>query len=99
MKPSAFLVNTSRGPIVDEAALIDALERRAIAGAGIDVYNVEPLPSDHPLRKLDNAVLTGHTGYVMREVYTLAYGEAVEDIKAWLEGNPVRVLNPDARSK
>ncbi len=99
MKPSAFLVNTSRGPIVDEAALIDALERRAIAGAGIDVYNVEPLPSDHPLRKLDNAVLTGHTGYVMREVYTLAYGEAVEDIKAWLEGNPVRVLNPDTRSK
>jgi phosphoglycerate dehydrogenase-like enzyme len=93
MKPSAFLVNTSRGPIVDEAALIEALERRTIAGAGIDVYNVEPLPADHPLRKLDNAVLTGHTGYVMREVYTLAYGEALEDIKAWLGGKPIRVLN------
>jgi phosphoglycerate dehydrogenase-like enzyme len=94
MKPTAFLVNTSRGPIVDEVALIDALQRRAIAGAGIDVYDVEPLPADHPLRKLDNAVLTGHTAYVMDEVYTLAYGQAVEDIRAWLEGEPIRVLDP-----
>jgi len=94
MKPTAFLVNTSRGPIVDEVALIDALQRRAIAGAGIDVYDVEPLPTDHPLRKLDNAVLTGHTAYVMDEVYTLAYGQAVEDIRAWLDGEPIRVLDP-----
>ena len=93
MKPTAYLVNTSRGPIVDEAALVETLESRAIAGAGIDVYDVEPLPRDHPLRRLDNTVLTGHTAYVMRETYTLAYGEAVEDIQAWLEGEPLRVLN------
>jgi phosphoglycerate dehydrogenase-like enzyme len=93
MKPTAHLVNTSRGPIVDEAALIETLESRAIAGAGIDVYDVEPLPRDHPLRGLDNTVLTGHTAYVMRETYTLAYGEAVEDIQAWLKGEPLRVLN------
>ncbi len=93
MKPTAHLVNTSRGPIVDETALIETLERRAIAGAGIDVYDVEPLPQDHPLRSLDNTVLTGHTAYVMRETYTLAYGEAVKDVQAWLEGEPLRVLN------
>ena len=93
MKPTAYLVNTSRGPIVDEAALVETLESRAIAGAGIDVYDVEPLPRDHPLRGLDNTVLTGHTAYVMRETYTLAYGEAVEDILAWLKGEPLRVLN------
>ncbi len=93
MKPTAYLVNTSRGPIVDEAALVETLQSRAIAGAGIDVYGVEPLPRDHPLRGLDNTVLTGHTAYVMRETYTLAYGEAVEDIQAWLKGEPLRVLN------
>lgn len=93
MKPSAFLVNTARGPIVDGAALVQALQRRTIAGAGLDVYAIEPLPPDHPLRKLDNAVLTGHTGYVMRETFELAYGEAVEDITAWLKGEPIRVLN------
>lgn len=93
MKPSAYLVNTSRGPIVEEAALIDVLQKQAIAGAGIDVYDVEPLPRDHPLRKLDNAVLTGHTGYVIRETYELAYGEAVENIRAWLDGKPIRLLN------
>jgi len=93
MKPSAYLVNTSRGPIVEEAALIEVLQKRAIAGAGIDVYDVEPLPRDHPLRKLDNAILTGHTAYVIRETYELAYGEAVENIRAWLEGKPIRLLN------
>ncbi|MCH7832592.1 MAG: D-2-hydroxyacid dehydrogenase family protein [Proteobacteria bacterium] len=93
MKPSAYLVNTSRGPIVDEAALIEALANNTIAGAGIDVYDTEPLPKDHPLRGLDNAVLTGHTGYVVKELYALAYGEAVEDIEAWMNGDPVRVLN------
>jgi phosphoglycerate dehydrogenase-like enzyme len=93
MKPDAYLINTSRGPIVDEAALIEALRERRIAGAGIDVYDVEPLPVDHPLRSLDNAVLTGHTGYVVRELYEAVYGEAVEDIQAWLGGEPVRVLN------
>ena len=93
MKPTAYLVNTSRGPIVDEAALIEALQGRAIAGAGLDVYDVEPLPADHPLRKLGNAILTGHTAYVIRETYDLAYGEACEDVKAWLKGEPIRVLN------
>ena len=93
MKPAAYLVNTSRGPIVEEAALLEALQGQKIAGAGIDVYDVEPLPPDHPLRKCDNAVLTGHTAYVIRETYELAYGEALEDVKAWLKGEPIRVLN------
>lgn len=93
MKPTAYLVNTSRGPIVDEAALIDALQTNKIKGAGLDVYDQEPLPADHPLRKLDNTVLTGHLGYVIQENYELMYSGAVECIKGWLAGNPVRVLN------
>ena len=93
MKPSAYLVNTARGPIVDEQALLDALRKHVIAGAALDVFDVEPLPVDHPLRSLDNVVLTGHTGYVMRENYAVAYGEAVEDVRAWLDGKPIRVLN------
>ncbi|NIM29183.1 MAG: D-2-hydroxyacid dehydrogenase family protein [Gammaproteobacteria bacterium] len=93
MKPNAMLVNTSRGPIVDEAALIEALRAGRIAGAGLDVYDTEPLPADHPLRDLANTVLTGHTGYVMLENYELSYSQAVEDIRAWLAGDPVRVLN------
>ena len=95
MKPTAYLVNTSRGPIVDEAALVEALSSNTIAGAGIDVYDTEPLPTDHPLRSLKNTVLTGHTGYVVKELYALAYGEAVEDIRAWMDGEPVRVLNAE----
>lgn len=94
MKPQAYLVNTSRGPIVEENALIDALKSGVIAGAGLDVYDVEPLPGDHPLRGLENAVLTGHTGYVIKELYELVYGEAVENVSAWLKGKPVRLLNP-----
>ena len=93
MKPTAYLINTSRGPIIDEAALIEALGDGTIAGAGIDVYDVAPLPRDHPLRSLDNAILTGHTGYVVKELYAVAYGEAVEDIQAWMKGEPIRVLN------
>ncbi len=93
MKPTAYLVNTSRGPIVDEEALVEALERRQIAGAGIDVYVTEPLPPKHPLRRLDNTLLTGHTGYVMKENFELAYADAVENIRAWLAGEPLRVLN------
>ncbi len=95
MKPTVYLVNTSRGPIVDEAALVEALANGTIAGAGIDVYDTEPLPRDHPLRRLPNAVLTGHTGYVVKEFYAVAYGDAVEDIRAWLQGSSVRVLNAD----
>ena len=94
MKPSAYLVNTSRGPIVDEAALLDALQAGRIAGAGLDVYDIEPLPADHPLRATTNTVLTGHTAYGLMDTYQLAYSESLEDIQAWLGGEPIRVLNP-----
>lgn len=92
MKPTSYLVNTARGPIVDEAALLDALQRRAIAGAGLDTFSIEPLPLDHPLRKLDNVVLTPHLGYVTENNYRKYYGDMVEDIVAWLNGAPVRVM-------
>lgn len=93
MKHSAFLINTSRGPLVDQGALIAALRDGQIAGAGLDVYDVEPLPADHPLRSLQNVVLTGHTGYVIQEMFEIAYGQAVEDILAWQSGTPQRLLN------
>ncbi|MBO6520349.1 MAG: D-2-hydroxyacid dehydrogenase family protein [Rhodospirillales bacterium] len=93
MKPTSYLVNTSRGPIVDEGALVNALSSGEIAGAGVDVYEVEPLPADHPLRSLENAVLTGHTGYVVKELYELVYAQAVDNVKAWMDGTPTRVLN------
>ena len=92
MKPSAFLVNTSRGPIVDEAALAAALEKRTIAGAGIDVYGAEPIAPDHPLLSAPNTVLTPHLGYVTLESYRAYFGGALEDIAAWRRGAPVRVL-------
>ena len=93
MKSSAYLVNTSRGPIVNEAALLDTLQNRRIAGAGLDVFDIEPLPKDHPLRGLDNTVLTGHTGYVILELYDKVYNQAVEDIIGWINESPVRLLN------
>ena len=93
MKSSAYLVNTSRASIIDEAALVDALKREVIRGAGIDVFSIEPLPVNHSLRRLDNAVLTGHTGYVTEENFTLGYREAVEDVLAWISGNTIRLLN------
>ncbi|MBB1153314.1 MULTISPECIES: D-2-hydroxyacid dehydrogenase family protein [Amycolatopsis] len=93
MKPAALLVNTSRGPIVDESALVDALRGKKIAAAALDVYDVEPLPADHPLRTLDNAILTPHIGYVSRETYEIFYGGAVEDIAAFRAGEPINVLN------
>jgi len=92
MKKSAFLVNTSRGPIVDEAALLATLESGAIAGAGIDVYDREPLPADHPLRQAPNTVLTPHLGYVTESTYCVFYGQTVEDVDAFLAGRPVRVI-------
>ncbi len=92
MKPTAYFINTSRGPIVQEAALIDALQSGSIAGAGLDVYDVEPLPADHPLRSLPNTVLTPHTGYVTKENYELFFTSTVADIRAWLDGEPVNVL-------
>ena len=95
MKPTAFLCNTSRGPIINEAALIDALQQHRIAGAGLDVYDQEPLPSSHPLRTLDNVVLSPHLGYVTEETYRTFFPQTVENIKAYLEGAPVRVLSAD----
>ena len=92
MKPTALFVNTSRGPIVDEAALLDVLDRGAIAGAGIDVYDREPLPADHPLRRAPNTVLTPHLGYVTEDTYRVFYGQTVEDVEAFLAGSPVRVI-------
>src|ERR1700730_6621108 len=92
MKPSAFLVNTSRGPIVEEAALLAALREHRIAGAGLDVYDVEPLPENHPLRKMDNAVITPHLGYVTEDTFRSFYRQTVEDIRAFLDGKPVRVI-------
>jgi len=94
MKRSAYLINTSRGPIVDEAALIRALGDGTIAGAGLDVFDEEPLPLDHAFRRLPNIVITPHLGYVTSETYRIFYGHAVEDIKAYLDGKPVRVLKP-----
>ena len=92
MKKSSYLINTSRGPIVDEAALLAALWDKRIAGAGLDVFDVEPLPLDHPLRKLDNVVLTPHLGYVAAQNYRAFFGGMVDDIRAFLDGRPVRVL-------
>ncbi len=92
MRPTAYLVNTSRGPIVDEPALVEALRTRSIAGAGLDVFDPEPLPAGHPLRSLDNVVLTPHLGYVTKETYAVFYGDAVEDVIAFLDGAPVRVI-------
>jgi phosphoglycerate dehydrogenase-like enzyme len=93
MKPGAYLINTSRGPIVEERALIDVLTSHKIAGAALDVYDEEPLRDEHPLRKLDNVVLTPHLGYVTVENYRKAYGEAVEDIRAVLAGHPIRTIS------
>jgi phosphoglycerate dehydrogenase-like enzyme len=94
MKRDALLVNTSRGPIVDERALIEALSSGRLAGAALDVYDREPLPGSHPFRSLANVVATPHIGYVTRENYRAFYGGAVEDIRAWLAGAPIRALAP-----
>jgi phosphoglycerate dehydrogenase-like enzyme len=94
MKRSAYLINTARGPVVDEAALIAALRERRIAGAGLDVFDVEPLPGDHPLRKLDNVVLSPHLGYVTAENFRTCYGGVVENIRAFLDGKPIRLMQP-----
>ncbi|MDF1592011.1 MAG: D-2-hydroxyacid dehydrogenase family protein [Desulfobacterales bacterium] len=94
MKPSAYLINTSRGPIVDEEALIAALTENRIAGAGLDVFETEPLPPDHPFLRLPNTVMTPHVGYVCREGFQIYFRHAKEDVAAWLAGKPVRMLQP-----
>jgi len=92
MQPTAYLINTSRGPIVEESALVSALADKRIAGAGLDVFDIEPLPLDHPLRKLDNVVITPHLGYVSAQNYRAYFSGMVDDIRAFLDGKPVRVL-------
>ena len=92
MKKSAYLINTSRGPIVDEKALIAMLQSKSIAGAGLDVFDIEPLPLDHPFRKMDNVVITPHLGYVSEQNYRKYFPDIVEDIRAWLDGKSVRVI-------
>ncbi|MFJ5633586.1 D-2-hydroxyacid dehydrogenase family protein [Streptomyces goshikiensis] len=92
MRPGAYLVNTSRAAIVDQEALLGALREGRIAGAGVDVFDSEPLPADHPMRSAPRLLATPHLGYVTRDNYATYYGQAVEDIKAFLDGEPVRVL-------
>jgi phosphoglycerate dehydrogenase-like enzyme len=92
MKPTAYLINTSRGPIIDETAMLAALHDNKIAGAGLDVFDVEPLPLDHPLRKMDNVVITPHLGYVSTQNYRNYFAGVVEDIRGFLDGKPVRVM-------
>ncbi len=92
MKKMAYLINTARAPIVDQEALLKALDERRIAGAGLDVFDTEPLPVDHPFRKLDNVVLTPHLGYVSEQTYRKFYSDIVENIRAFVDGKPVRVI-------
>ena len=98
MKPHAILVNTSRGPLVDEKALLDHLRRGRLIAA-LDVFDQEPLPEEHPLRTLPNVVLTPHLGYCTREVYEQFYGESIENVLAFLDGKPIRVVNPSSLEK
>jgi phosphoglycerate dehydrogenase-like enzyme len=92
LKPTAYLINTSRAAIVDQDALLAALHEGRIAGAGADVFDVEPLPGNHPMRTAPRLLATPHLGYVSRANYARYYGQAVEDIQAYLDGDPVRVL-------
>ena len=96
MKPEAYLINTSRGPIVVENDLIDALQRGRIAGAGLDVYDIEPLPAEHALRRAPNTVLTPHQGYVTIENYRGFYATAIQNILAWLDGQAINVVSRSA---
>ena len=93
MKKTAFIINTSRGPIINEDDLIKALQEEIIAGAGLDVYNIEPLPENHKLRFLPNVLLTPHIGYVTVDNYMKWYTQMAEDLQAFIDGNPIRVLN------
>ena len=95
MKPGAFLINTSRPKIVDEEPFIAALKAGRIGGAGLDVFNIEPLPRDHPYRRLNNVIATPHVGFVTQENYEIFYRESLENLKAYLAGDPIRVITGD----
>jgi phosphoglycerate dehydrogenase-like enzyme len=99
MKRGAFLVNTARGPIVSEPAMIKALETGQLGGVGLDVFDIEPLPMDHPLRRFENAVLLSHRGYATVEVLSERYEQAMENILDYLDGRPVKLLNPEVQQK
>ena len=99
MKPTAYLINTSRGPIVEEAALLKVLQEKTIAGAALDVFDEEPLPADHPLLELENVVLTPHLGYACFETLQTFFQESVENIRGYLQGAPQNVLNPEAQGR
>jgi phosphoglycerate dehydrogenase-like enzyme len=99
MKRGALLVNTARGPIVSEPAMIKALESGQLGGVGLDVFDVEPLPMDHPLRRFDNAVLLSHRGYATVEVLSERYEQAMANILDYLDGRPVKLLNPEVLPK
>jgi D-3-phosphoglycerate dehydrogenase len=92
MKPTAYIINTARGPIIEEKALIAALQEGLVAGAGLDVFDIEPLPLDHPFRRMDNVVITPHLGYVSEQNYRQYFPDIVEDIRAFIAGTPVRVI-------
>jgi phosphoglycerate dehydrogenase-like enzyme len=98
MKRGAFLVNTGRGPIVDERAMVKALESGQLGGVALDVYDIEPLPMDHPLRRFDNAILMSHRGYATVEILSERYQQAIENILAYLDGRDLTLLNPDLKA-
>ena len=95
MKPGALLVNTSRGPLVSEQALINALQTGHLGGVGLDVFDTEPLPMDHPLRRFDNAILLSHRGYATVEVLRERYEQAMENILNFMDGKPLKLMNPE----
>jgi len=99
MKRGACLVNTGRGPIINEQAMVAGLDSGQLGGVGLDVYDVEPLPMDHPLRRFDNAILMSHRGYATQEILSQRYEEAIKNILAFLDGKPTALLNPDALKK
>jgi phosphoglycerate dehydrogenase-like enzyme len=99
MKRGVLLVNTARGPIVSEAAMIDALDSGKLGGVGLDVYDIEPLPMDHALRRFDNAILMSHRGYATEEILTKRYDEAIHNLLDFIDGKPVKLLNPDVTPK
>jgi phosphoglycerate dehydrogenase-like enzyme len=98
MKPGAMLVNTARGPIVSEAAVVEALRTRRLGGAAFDVYDVEPLPMEHPYRRMDNVILLSHRGYATVEILCERYQQAIENILAFIDGKQVNLLNPEVQA-